>query len=150
MKLSPNFTLTELTKSSVAERFNLDNTPSQEVINNLARVCGQILEPVRTHFGKGFIPNSGYRSPAVNEKAGGSKTSQHMTGEAVDFEIPGIDNYQLACWCRDNLTYDQIILEFYQPGVPDSGWVHVSIKSAGNRGNCITINKAGTQAGLVA
>lgn len=148
MKLSRNFYLRELTKSEAAARGGLDNTPPPDVIERLKLVAINILQPVRDHYGIAFAPNSGYRSPKVNTAVGGSKTSQHMTGEAVDFEVPGISNYDLACWIRDNLEFDQLILEFYNSGQPSSGWVHCSYKKHGNRKQCLTIGRAGTKLGL--
>ena len=70
--------------------------------------------------------NSGYRSPETNQATGGSRTSDHCKGQAADIEIPGVPNAELAQWIMDNLDYTQLILEFYTPGIPDSGWVHVS------------------------
>lgn len=134
-KLTEHFTLEELTVSPTAKRLGLSNTPTQEHIANMKYVCEKILEPVRAHFGKPVQINSSYRSPAVNKAVGGSKTSQHSNGEAVDFEIPGIPNKQLADWVADNLEFDQVILEFYSAkDGANSGWVHASIKrNGGNR-----------------
>ena len=73
-----------------------------------------------------------------------------MSGQAADFEVPGVSNHELAAWVRDNLDYDQLILEFYTPGQPNSGWVHCSIKAEGNRKMALTINKSGRMDGLVA
>ena len=131
MKLSEHFTLEELTVSPTAKKLGLPNNPTPEHIENMKNVCEKILEPVRAHFGKPVQINSSYRSPAVNAKVGGSKTSQHSNGEAVDFEIPGIDNKTVADWVGDNLIFDQIILEFYTKGDKNSGWVHCSIKRNG-------------------
>lgn len=156
MQLSDHFTLAELCKSQEAVRRDIDNTPDpetsdgREVIESLRRVCQEILEPVRNHFGKPFSPSSGYRSPALNTAIGGAKTSQHMKGQAADFEVPGVPNHELAAWVRDNLDYDQLILEYYIPGQPSSGWVHCSVKAAGNRNEELTINKSGRTVGLVA
>lgn len=126
MKLSANFVLSEFVKSQQAERLGIDNTPPQVVINNLKQLVENVLQPVRTHYGKTMVISSGYRSPALNKAVGGSKTSDHMTGCAADIEIPGVSNYDLAVYIRDNLPFTQVILEFYTPGIPDSGWVHVS------------------------
>lgn len=126
MKLSANFVLSEFVKSQQAERLGIDNTPPQVVINNLKQLVANVLQPVRTHYGKTMVISSGYRSPALNKAVGGSKTSDHMTGCAADIEIPGVSNYDLAVYIRDNLPFTQVILEFYTPGIPDSGWVHVS------------------------
>lgn len=126
MKLSPNFSLHELTKSETALRLGLDNTPGEAEIESLRLLCEKVLQPVRDHFGKGVKVNSGYRSPESNAAVKGSKTSDHCFGRAADIEIPGVANADLAQWIMDNLDYTQLILEFYTPGIPDSGWVHVS------------------------
>jgi hypothetical protein len=126
MNLSPNFTLSEMTKSETALRHDLDNTPGDEEIGNLKTLCEKVLQPVRDHYGKGVKVNSGFRHPNVNAAVGGSKTSDHCKGQAADIEIPGVANADLAQWISENLDYTQLILEFYTPGVPDSGWVHVS------------------------
>jgi hypothetical protein len=130
-RLSKNFTLAELTVSPTAKRLGLSNVPTQEHIANMKYVCETILEPVRAKFGPVQI-NSSYRSPLVNKAVGGSKTSQHSNGEAVDFEISGVSNRVVADWVSDNLLFDQVILEFYnaKDGV-NSGWVHASIKRNG-------------------
>jgi hypothetical protein len=72
---------------------------------------------------------------------GGSSNSQHCKGEAVDIECPGVANYDVAKWIQDNADFDQLILEFYTPGIPDSGWVHVSYVGANNRANVLTAMK---------
>jgi hypothetical protein len=126
MKLSANFSLNELTQSETALRKGLDNTPSEDIIANLKTLVENVLQPVRDHYGKGVKVNSGYRSPEVNASVGGSRTSDHCKGQAADIEIPGIANADLAKYIKDSLKFTQLILEFYTPGVPDSGWVHVS------------------------
>ena len=70
-----------------------------------------MLEPIRVHYGMPFRPNSGYRSEALNKEIGGSSKSQHCTGEAVDLEVPGVSNYDLALWVEENLDFNQLILE---------------------------------------
>ncbi len=126
MNLSPNFSLHELTKSETALRLDLDNTPDEQATENLRLLCEKVLQPVRDHYGKGVKVNSAYRSPESNAAVGGSKTSDHCKGMAADIEIPGVANADLAQFIMDNLEYTQLILEFYTPGIPDSGWVHVS------------------------
>jgi len=131
-QLTPHFTLAELTVSPTAKRLGLPNTPTAAHIENMKYVCEKILEPVRAHFGKPVQVNSSYRSPAVNKAVGGSPTSQHSNGEAVDFEVPGISNKVVADWVADNLEFDQVILEFYSAkDGANSGWVHASIKRSG-------------------
>ena len=150
MQLSKHFTLSEMIKSQTALRKGIDNTPSEQVINNLKQLCINVLEKVREHFDKPILINSGYRSVKLNTAIGGSKTSQHVTGEAADIEIPGISNLELAIWIKDNLKFDQLILEFHNKNIPDSGWVHVSWNSnlAKNRNQVLTIDKNGTKPGL--
>lgn len=126
MMLSPNFSLHEMTKSETALRLNLDNIPSDQVVANLKMLAVNVLQPIRNHFQRGVKVNSGYRSPDVNQAVGGSRTSDHCRGCAADIEIPGIANYELAKWIKENLKFKQLILEFYTLGIPDSGWVHVS------------------------
>jgi zinc D-Ala-D-Ala carboxypeptidase len=126
MNLTANFSLHELSKSETALRMGFDNTPDDEATENLRLLCEKVLQPVRDHYGKGVKVNSAYRSPESNAAVGGSKTSDHCKGMAADIEIPGVANADLAQWIMDNLDYTQLILEFYTPGIPDSGWVHVS------------------------
>ena len=126
MNLSANFTLKELTKSDTATRLGLDNTPDDEALENLKTLCEKVLQPVREHFDKSVSVNSAYRSPESNAAVNGSKSSDHCKGMAADIEIVGVANADLAQWIMDNLEYTQLILEFYTPGIPDSGWVHVS------------------------
>jgi hypothetical protein len=126
MNLSANFTLKELTKSDTATRLGLDNTPDDEALENLKTLCEMVLQPVREHYGKSVTVNSAYRSPESNAAVNGSKSSDHCKGMAADIEIVGVANADLAQWIMDNLDYTQLILEFYTPGIPDSGWVHVS------------------------
>jgi zinc D-Ala-D-Ala carboxypeptidase len=141
MKLTDNFSLAEMTKSDTALRLDIDNTPGPEEIENMTRLCECVLQPVRNHFGKGVKVNSGFRHPNVNAKVGGSKTSDHCKGMAADIEIPGVANANLAKWIVDNLEFRQVILEFYTPGVPDSGWVHVSYNPSDNKKQVLTATK---------
>jgi hypothetical protein len=140
VKLSENFSLQEYTKSQTATRQGLDNTPGEEHMASAEALFQNVVQPVRDNFGVTVI-NSGYRGPALNEAVGGSSNSQHCKGEAVDIECPGTGNYDVAKWIEENLDYDQLILEFYTPGIPDSGWVHVSYKAEGNRNQSLTAMK---------
>jgi hypothetical protein len=126
MQLTENFSLAEMTKSETALRHGLDNNPGDVETENLRILSEQILQPVRTAYGRGVKVNSGYRAPDVNAAVGGSRTSDHCKGMAADIEIPGIANADLAQYIADNFDFTQLILEFYTPGIPDSGWVHVS------------------------
>lgn len=132
MKLSKNFSLAEFTRSQTATRRGIDNTPKGQHLEAAKTLFEKVVQPIRDHFGPTRL-NSGYRSPDLNKAVGGSKTSQHCQGEAADLEVPGVSNYDVAKWIEDNLEYDQLILEFYTPGIPNSGWVHVSYNHDGNQ-----------------
>ena len=139
MQLSEHFKLNEFTKSETAIRKRIDNTPGPAHASNLKKVCEKILEPVRKHFGKPVRINSGYRGAALNAAVGGSSKSQHCNGEAVDFEIDGLPNPDLAKWVAANCEFDQIILEFYDASEgPNSGWVHASYSEGKNRKQILT------------
>ena len=125
MNLSRNFTLSELTKSDTAIRKGINNNPNAEQIEKLKALCENILQPVRDHFGRVKV-TSGFRSVDLCLAIGSSARSQHAKAEAADFECPGVDNVELFDWIKNNLTPDQLILEFYTPGEPNSGWIHCS------------------------
>ena len=133
MQLSTNFSLLELTKSQTAERKGIDNTPSPEHQENLKSLCTRILQPVRDHFNRVVSVSSGYRSEELCLAISSKITSQHAKGQAADFEIYGLSNKELADWINENLEYDQLILEYWKEEDPNSGWVHCSYKSEGNR-----------------
>jgi len=141
--ITPHFSYRELTRSDTALRLGIENTPTEIHLKNLKLLCEQVLEPVRKVWGTVRI-NSGYRSLALNMSVNPmtstvNKLSRHCTGQAVDFEVDGVPNGQIAEWCRDHLPeYHQIILEFYTPGDPNSGWVHVSYVEDFQKKECLT------------
>lgn len=141
MHLTKNFTLEEMCKSETALRLGLDNEPNDEQLANLVALCECVLQPVRDHFGKGVKVNSGLRTLAVNRAIGSKDTSDHVKGMAADIEIPSVPNAELAQWIADNLEFRQVILEFYTPGIPDSGWVHVSYNPGDNKKQTLTATK---------
>jgi len=142
MKLSENFSLNELTKSQTATRKGIDNKPTTEQVENLKALSIHILQKIRDHYERPVRVTSGYRSPELCEAIGSSAKSQHAKGEAADFEITGVDNFDLAIWISKNLDFDQLISEFYVEGVEDSGWIHCSYKTDGsNRKQCLTAYK---------
>jgi hypothetical protein len=143
MQLSENFSLNEFTKSDTAVRKGIDNTPNDVHLENMKALCENVLQKVRSHFGKSVRITSGYRSPELCEAIGSSSRSQHAKGQAADFEITGIDNKDLAIWIRDNVDFDQLILEFYTEGDPNSGWVHCSY-SDDNRKQVLSAKKTDT------
>jgi len=140
MKLSGHFSLAELTKSQTATRKGIDNKPTLDHIENLTELCTQVLEPTRRNFGKPMVISSGYRSEELCEAIGSSKNSQHAKGEAADFEMFGVDNKELAKYIKNNLVFDQLILEFYNPDDPSSGWVHCSYNKEENRKQSLLYN----------
>lgn len=83
-QLSEHFTLSEMTQSSTADRYNINNTPGQFEYDNLKKLCEEVLEPIRRKWGKPIFVNSGYRSPQLNIRVKGAASSQHITGCAVD------------------------------------------------------------------
>jgi len=140
MKLSQNFTLNELTKSQTAVRKKIVNSPSLEAIANLQALVTNVLQPIREHYNLPVNINSGYRSLKLNKLIGGSKTSQHCLGQAADIEIYGLSNKELAIFIRDNLTFDQLILENHDLSNLNSGWIHVSYIASPNRKQSLTFN----------
>jgi zinc D-Ala-D-Ala carboxypeptidase len=136
MKLTANITLDELTKSQVAERKGINNNPNPAQIENLKALATNILQPVRSHFDKPLIISSGFRCAQLCIEIGSAPTSQHVADDksaAADFEIPGVDNRELALYIKNELDYDQLILEFYRDNEPTSGWIHCSYSTDQNR-----------------
>ena len=146
MRISDHFTLRELTKSQTAARLGINNDiASNEHLASIVALCHNILEPIRREFGV-VSPSSGYRSPALNKAIGSNPDgkSQHCIGEAVDFECPrSTSNFAVAEWILKNLNFDQLILEYFTPDDPFSGWIHVSGKRSlsENRGTCLRASK---------
>jgi hypothetical protein len=130
-QLTRNFSLHELTKSETAMRHDMENNPGPAETANLTTLAGEVLQPIRDHYQKGVKVNSG------------SRTSDHCRGMAADIEIPGVANADLAQWVKDNLEFTQLILEFYTPGIPDSGWVHVSYDPKNLKKQVMTATKQG-------
>tara|TARA_E500000331_G_scaffold358134_1_gene422902 strand:- start:466 stop:933 length:468 start_codon:yes stop_codon:yes gene_type:complete len=133
MKLSRNFALQEFEESQVAKDNNIDNYANTDQIIALTALTTACLQKVRDHFGPVRI-TSGFRHPDMAHLVGSNRNSQHCFGEASDWEVNGVDNMEVAKWCIDNLEFDQLILEFYEKGNVNSGWIHLSYKrKGGNR-----------------
>lgn len=175
MLVTTHFPLTDFTKSSTAIRLDIENELHPEkspedarIVHCLWLLSTHVLEPIRAHFGKPFRPNSAYRCYALEEALCGKSIKRflaenpgtvlldymerksHPTGQAADIEIPGVRNLDLAKWIEKNLIFDQLILEFYHPQDPSSGWVHVSFREGANRSQVLTISGAGAMNGLPA
>jgi hypothetical protein len=129
MQLSTNLSLAEVTRSETAKRRGISNMPTPEHIENFKKLAINIFQPIREHFGKPIIISSGYRSAELNKAIGGSLSSQHCSGEAIDIDMDGTDitNAQVFNYIKDNLNFDQMIWEFGTDTNPD--WVHVSFAS---------------------
>ena len=112
MKLSKNFSLAELTKSQTAERMGLNNSPNEDQTENLRLLCERVLQPIRDHFDNVVSISSGFRDPILSRKIGSSEKSQHCKGQAADFEIFGTPNNEVSDWIKENLMWDQLILEY--------------------------------------
>lgn len=133
MQLSTNLTLAEVIRSETAKRRGITNMPTEQHIANLKLLAEKIFQPIRDHFGRPIHISSGYRSRALNDAIGGSLTSQHCSGEALDLDMDGteITNAQVFHFIKDNLNFDQLIWEFGTDANPN--WVHVSYESTGRQ-----------------
>ena len=141
MQLSKHFSLSEFEKSSTATRLGIKNKAGSGEIKNLTDLCYAVLEPVRAKFEKPILVTSGFRSEELCVAIKSSKTSQHTKGQAVDFEIMGVSNLQVALWIQNNCDFDQLILEFWKEEEgANSGWVHCSYKEGSNRKQVLTFD----------
>jgi hypothetical protein len=133
MQLSKNLALVEVTRSETAKRRGISNMPTPEHIENFKLLAEKVFQPIREHFGVPIHISSGYRSKALNTAIGGSLTSQHCSGEAIDIDMDGtsVTNAQIFNYIKDNLSFDQLIWEFGTDTNPD--WVHVSYESTGKQ-----------------
>ena len=138
-KLSPHFTLGEMTTSNHKEVYNI---PSHEAIANLKRLCGW-LEVLRERAAEPIIINSGYRSPQLNRKIGGAANSNHLTGCAVDIRVAGMEQaLRYATILLDysdesKQVFDELLIEKNRYGAI---WVHFAVRASGNRRKVCFIN----------
>ncbi len=128
MIISEHITFKEATQSQTAVRNGIDNTPNLEVTKAMISVAKNCFEPIRLWYGKPITISSFYRCERLNKLIGGSETSQHCKGEAIDMDT-GIkeENEKIFNWAKENLDFDQLINEY------DYSWVHISYKVKGNR-----------------
>ena len=135
MRLSPNFNLDEFTQSASADRLNISNEPTAEVITSLQLLVTNVLQPLRTALGRSITVTSGYRNPAVNKAVGGVKTSQHSEGKAVDIVVAGVAPHAVVeMLLKLNIPFDQVINEF-------NDWTHISYNKDINRKQVLTAKK---------
>lgn len=134
-KISEHITLAEAIKSQQAVRMGIDNSPTPEHLANMKHVAENVFEPLRKFFGKPIGISSFYRSAELNKAIkGSSKTSQHLTGEAMDIDgdiFGGVSNVGIFKYVLNNLNFDQLIWEFGNDTNPD--WVHISLTKGTNR-----------------
>ena len=124
--------LKELLFSETATRLGIPNEPTDQILINLQTLIYEVINPIVNQFGDIKI-TSCYRSPALCKAIGSSERSQHTSGMAVDCEVLGVSNKELADWVVNHLEFDQCILEFWKPEEINSGWVHISYNKFGNR-----------------
>jgi len=136
MKLSKNLSLREAVKSTTAKRLGIKNEPSEIEVLNLKAVSKNVFQPIRDNFGVPIYVSSGFRSKELNESIGGSATSQHCQGRALDLDADvfgGVSNADIFFYIKECLDFDQLIWEFGDGENPD--WVHVSYASQENNRN---------------
>lgn len=129
--ISKFITYKEATHSATADRNNIENVPNEEQLTAMKLVAEEVFEKVREHFGVPIGVNSFFRCLKLNKVLNGSKTSQHMDGEAIDMDGIGVDNVHIFNYIKDNLEFDQLIWEYGTDENP--AWVHVSFSSKKNR-----------------
>jgi hypothetical protein len=135
MKLSEHLDLSEVVRSESAKRKGISNMPTAEHIANFKLLAEKVFEPIRQNFRCPIHISSGYRSKELNAAIGGSLTSQHCSGEAIDIDMDGtpngVTNRMVFDFIKDKLEFDQLIYEFGDAQNPD--WVHVSYESTGKQ-----------------
>jgi hypothetical protein len=135
MKLSEHLDLSEVIRSESAKRKGITNMPTEAHIANFKLLAEKVFQPIREHFRCPIHISSGYRSKELNAAIGGSLTSQHCSGEAIDIDMDGtpngVTNRMVFDYIKDNLEFDQLIYEFGDKENPD--WVHVSYESSGKQ-----------------
>lgn len=137
MELTKNFSLEELIEAGSARRFGLDEqfNPPAEIVCNLNKLATNILQPLRDYFGQAIQVTSGYRSPKVNTKVGGSKTSDHLAGKAADIQLwtNGKNRNQelFDAVLKLNLPFKQMIDEFGSETEP--AWIHIAYDQSNNK-----------------
>jgi hypothetical protein len=135
MKLSEHLDLSEVVRSESAKRKGISNMPTAEHIANFKILAEKVFEPIREHFRCPIHISSGYRSKELNAAIGGSATSEHCSGQAIDIDMDGtpngVTNRMVFDYIKDNLDFNQLIFEFGDAQNPD--WVHVSYSATGNQ-----------------
>ena len=142
MKISDHITYAEAIHSNTAKRKQIDNTPNEKQVECMKIIAESIFEPLRDWVGGPIKVNSFFRSPSLNEAIGGSSSSQHCKGQAMDIDdVYGRkSNAEMYHYIKEKLDYDQLIWEFGTDMSPN--WVHVSYVSKDeNRNRCLKAYK---------
>ena len=143
MKLSKNLSLGEVVRSAAAKKLGIDNNPTKEHLENLKIIAKEVFQPTRDYFGVPIFISSGYRSKELNKKVGGSKTSQHAFGMALDLDADvfgGVTNKQMFDYIRANLKFTQLIYEYGTDENP--AWVHVGYDKNNLKGEVLRVEKS--------
>jgi len=152
MRISEHLSLAEVTRSETAKRKGISNTPTAEHLENFKLLAENVFEKIRAHFGCPIHISSGYRSKELNDAIGGSQTSQHSKGQAIDIDMDGsgdgVSNADVYNFIKDNIEFDQLIWEFGTDTNPD--WVHVSYAEGKNRKQKLKAIKANGKTQYVA
>lgn len=147
MKVSKYVSLAEVTRSDTAKRRGIDNTPQGQHLENLKVICEEVFDKVREYFGVPIFISSGYRSAGLNKAIGGSSTSDHSLGRALDLDQDGhgngVTNADVFNYIKNNLEFDQLIWEFGTSKNPD--WVHVGYRKGANRKQVLRAIKSGSK-----
>ena len=133
-QISEHISYFEATNSNTANRKGITNIPTPEILKAMTNVANACFEPLRVWYGKPIRVSSFYRCTLLNDVLGGSKTSQHVKGEAIDLTVGDkAENKRLFEWLKDNVVYDQLINEY------DYAWVHISLKYSDNRNQTLKV-----------
>lgn len=128
VNISKHISYDEAVASVTGERLGIKNIPNVKVLENMKQTAEKIFEPLRDHFNVPILIISFYRCPSLNKAVGGSKTSQHVTGEAMDLRGTGaVGNADIFHYIKSNIVFDQMIWEFGNDDEPS--WVHVSFSN---------------------
>ena len=141
-KISKNITYNEAVHSNTAKRKGIENIPNEIQIANMITIAEMIFQPLRSYVGGPIKITSFFRSPELNRAIGGSKSSQHCKGQAMDLDdVYGHKtNAEMFDYIRENLDFDQLIWEFGDDNNPN--WIHVSyVDKQENRNRCLKAYK---------
>ncbi len=141
MRISKHISYYEATKSNTATRKGIENIPSGEEMARMKIVAEKCFEPLREWYGRPIAISSFFRSHKLNKEIGGSRTSDHVKGCAIDMDADvfdnGITNAEIFHWCKENLEFDQLIWEFGNSKNP--AWVHISYRTKETNRNQIIV-----------